>query len=248
MTTGTTEENEKIESEKLPVKTQEEQNTEITSLREQLGNATERIAKYDGERKDYSEQTNLITDLTEQVENLKQSIQTNEDDDTKHLSVTHEEMRTYKDGENDRFATYNKKQADIKTADKAEYQKYLGEESLSVKDEKTFDLICKEHDDLVAKGGMPESTGNLKADAKIAWREAENSHYRKMLAAKGVTDFKEVKNVDKPLIPGQKELSTSTDSKQTTTMPDNLPDDAKEFIAMMGDTNNPDSVNRALSR
>lgn len=240
--------NDKKQEITTPVKTLEEQTAEITSLREQLGNATERIAKYDGERKDYSEQTNLITDLTAQVEGLKESIQTNEDDDTKHLSVTQEEMRTYKNGESDRFAEYNKKQADKTTEDQAEYQKYLGQESLSVKDEKLFDAICKEHDDLVAKGGMPESIGNLKADAKIAWREAENSYYRKVLAAKGVSEFKEIKDVKKPVVPGQKELNTSTKNEQTTTMPENLPDDAKEFIAMMGDSNNPDSVNRALGR
>jgi hypothetical protein len=93
---------------------------------------------------------------------------------------------------------------------------------------------------------MPQSTGNLKADAKIAWREAENSLYRKKLQAGGKMDFKEIEDVGKPIVPGQQELSKATITTQTTTMPDNLPDDAKEFIAMtnMGS----DSVNKALSR
>ncbi len=228
-----------------------EETVEVKSLKEQLGTATERIAKYDGERKDYSEQTNLIENLKKQVESLIETVQTNEDEDTNHLSVTQEELREFKLGENERFEKFNKDQVDKTTAEKAEYQKYLGEESLAVKDEILFDLICKEHDALVSNGGMPESTGNLKVDARIAWKEAENSYYRKVLAAKGDTNFKDVKDVkdtNKPVVPGQKELSTSTDNKQTTTMPDNLPDDAKEFIAMMGDTNNPDSVNRALGR
>ncbi len=227
-------------------KAESEQATEITSLKEQLGTATERLNKYDGERKDLSEQNNIIDGLKAQVESLQKTVQDNEDEDTKHLSVTQEEMKNYKEGEAGRFAEYNKGQAAKVTEDQAEYQKYLGQESLSVKDETLFDAICKEHDALVANGGMPESTGDLKADAKIAWREAENSYYRKKLASQGTIDFKDVNTVTKPIIPGQKELSAAVETKQTTTMPDNLPDDAKEFIAMTGMKS--DSVNKALGR
>ncbi len=222
---------------------------EITSLKEQLGSATERINKYDGERKDAAEQANMITDLRSELDGLKKTITDADNEDNKHVSVTQEELRDYKAKEGDRFKEYNKTEADKVTASKAEYQKYLGEESLSVKDEALFDEICKEHDFLVNNNGMPESTGNLKADAKIAWREAENSLYRKKIAAGGQKlPFQEPSTVKKPVVPGQQELSSGTKPAQTTTMPDNLPDDAKEFIAMMGDTQNPDSVNKALGR
>ncbi len=224
----------------------ETQTAEITSLKEQLGTATDRLNKYDGERKDVSEQNNVIEDLKTQVESLQQTIQNNEDEDNKHETVTQEELRNYRDGEAERFADYNKSQTDKVIANQEEYQKYLGQESLSVKDEELFSAICKEHDALVANGGMPESTGDLKADAKIAWREAENSYYRKTLAAGGKINFSDVKTVAKPIVPGQKELSNANETKQNTTMPDNLPDDAKEFIQMTGMGS--DSVNKALGR
>jgi hypothetical protein len=221
---------------------------EITTLKEQLAASTERLNKYDGERKDYSEQTNLITDLRAELDGLKKTITDNEDEDTKHLSVTQEELRDYKEKENERFSSYNKLKDEKVKNDKEKYQKYLGEESLSVKDETLFDEICKEHDFLVNSNAMPETTGDLKADAKIAWREAENSLYRKKLAAGEKHVFNKKDEVKKPIVPGQGELGSGGEKKQTTTMPDNLPDDAKQFIALMGDTNNPDSVNRALTR
>jgi hypothetical protein len=232
--------------ETTPVVTTPVDNTaEITTLKEQLDAAQERINKYDGERKDYSEQKNLISDLTAQVEELKSKIQDDEDEDSKHLTVTQEELRSYKAGEAERFAGYTKAQQDKITAEKKAYQDALGQESLKIKDEALFDEICKEHDALVVGGGMPESTGDPKIDAKIAWRESENSLFRKKLALGKTMQFEtDPANVNKPVIPGTQVLSTAT-TTQTTKMPD-LPDDAKEFIALMGDSQNPDKVNAAL--
>lgn len=229
-----------------PVVPTPDQTAEIATLKAQLGEATERINKYDGERKDAAEQTNLVTGLTEQVAALTTKLQETENEDTKHESVTQEELRTYKAGESDRFATYNKTEKDKVTANEKLYQEELGKVSLTVKDETLFDAICKEHDALVANGTMPESTGNMKIDAQLAWKEAENSHFRKQLAAgKQIPFEKDPAKVTTPVVPGTKELGTSTET-QTTTMPSNLPADAQEFIEMMGDTNNPDKINAAL--
>lgn len=224
-----------------------EPSVEVVGLQEQLKVATERLNKYDGERKDYSEQTNLIEDLKNQVESLKETVQNGEIEDTKHLSVTQEEMREYKSKEGERFAQYTKDEAVKTTAAQEEYQKHLVNASMGVKDEALFAEICKEHDALVASGGMPESTGNSKADAEIAWRESENSLFRKKLALGSKTDFKKIDEVEKPVVPGQQELSTPTlPAKQNTTMPENLPDDAREFAEMMG--MGADSVNKGLAR
>ncbi len=219
---------------------------EIAALQAKLDESTERINKYDGERKDAAEQSNLVTGLTEQVAALTAKLQDVDDEDTKHVSVTQEELRTYKQGESERFAEYNKDEQAKVSARETEYQTELGKASLSVKDEVLFAAICKEHDALVAAGAMPESTGNMKTDAQMAWKESENSYFRKTLAAsKQIVFEKDPAKVTTPVVPGDKNLSTPTDT-QTTKMPDNLPEDAQEFIEMMGDTNNPDKINKAL--
>tara|TARA_R100001530_G_scaffold135084_2_gene111408 strand:+ start:239 stop:955 length:717 start_codon:yes stop_codon:yes gene_type:complete len=223
----------------------------VEELTKKLEEATQKINKYDGERKDYSEQTNLIVNLTSQVEGLTEKLQAVEDEDTKHVSVTQEELRDFKAGESERFENHIKAKEDKVTADQAEYQKYLGQASLSVKDETLFDEICKEHDSLVASNAMPVSTGNMKADAQIAWSFAENALLRKKNAAgQAVTGFSKIEDVktsQSPVVPGQQELSSASETKQTTTkMPDNLPDDAREFAALMG--MDADSVNRGLAR
>jgi hypothetical protein len=232
----------------VPAVIKPDESAELATLREQLGTAKERIGKYDGERKDQSEQTNMISELRSELDTLKKTVSDAEDEDTKYTSVTQEQMREYKAGEGSRFAEFTKQVADDEVAKKTEYQKYLGEESLTVKDDALFKEICAEHDNLVNNNAMPESTGNLKADAKIAWREAENALYRKKLAAGKQLDFKTPETVTKPIVPGQTELSTPTTTPQTTTMPANLPDDAKEFLALMGDSDKPDMVNKALGR
>lgn len=223
-----------------------DQTSEITSLREQLNAATERINQYDGERKDYSEQTNQIEDLKSQVEGLKQTVQDADDEDSKHEIVTKEELRDFKASEGERFAEYSKVEAQKVIDKQMEYQKHLANASLKVKDEAEFNEIIKEHDSLITNGGMPEETGNLKADAEIAWREAENSLLRKKNALGQKLDFKTVDDVKKPIVPGQQELSSNNTTAQKTSMPDNLPDDAKEFVALMGMGS--DSVNRGLKR
>ncbi len=221
---------------------------DATGLKEQLAAAQAKINKYDGERKDYSEQTNLINDLKSQVEALQTSVRDAEDEDTKHLTVTQEELRDYQSKESERFANYTKAEATKATEKQEEYQKFLATESLSVKDEELYDEICKEHDYLVANNGMPESTGNMRADASIAWRESYNSLLRKKNAAGEKVNFQTPADATKnrPVVPAQQEVSSATQSVQTTTMPDNLPDDAKEFIAWMGEGNNPDKINKVL--
>lgn len=229
-----------------------EQNTnqeseEVTGLKAQLQKAQEQINKYDGERKDYSEQKNVINSLKEQVETLQQKVQQADEEDSKHEIVTKAELREFKEKENERFKEFTELEAQKQIEKEAEYQKHLAQASLSVKDEALFDEICKEHDYLVANGGMPESTGDPRADAQIAWRESENSLYRKKLASGQKVDFQSKDDVTtKPVVPGQKELSSSTVTEQKTTMPENLPDDAKEFVAMMG--MGADSVNKALGK
>jgi len=226
-----------------------EASAELTKLRADLTEANDRINKYDGERKDASEQGNQITALTEQLTALQEQIKADEDEDTKDEAVTQAELKTYKEGEAERFNAHTKSIADKQSADSAEYQTELGKASLSIKDEDLFNAICKEHDELVASNSMPERTGNIKTDALLAWKEAENSHYRKQIVAGTKTNpFQDITKVEtKPLVPGTENLGTKTTETQKTTMPD-LPDDAKEFLALMGDSNNADKVNAALAQ
>ncbi len=221
----------------------------VVELTRQLEEAQSKINKYDGERKDYSEQTNLIANLTSQVEGLTTRLQEADDLDSAHESVTQQEMRDYKAKEGERFAQYNRDQVAKQAEQQNEYQKHLATASLNTKDDDMFDEICKEHDALVASNAMPQSTGNLQADAQIAWSFAENALLRKKNAAGQQVNFgklEDVKSGTSPIVPGQQELSSATTTVQTTTMPDNLPDDAKEFAALMG--MGADSVNKALAR
>jgi len=224
-------------------------NPEAEALQTKLDTAQQQLNKYDGERKDFSEQSNLIANLTSQVEGLTTKLQDAEDEDTRHVSVTQEELRSYKAGEGDRFNQYNKDQEAKVAADQVEYQKHLATASLHTKDEALFDEVCKEHDALVASGAMPASTGSMQADAQLAWTYAENALLRKRSAAGQVTSFgsiEEARAGNAPVVPGQQELSSNSTPVQKTAMPGGLPDDAKEFIALMG--MGADSVNRGLAR
>ncbi len=219
---------------------------ELATLREQLSTANERINKYDGERKDYKEQKNSLDALTQELNELKDKVQSDADEDAKYLSVTQEELKSYKDGEAGRFADYTKAEAAKQTQKQADYQKYLGEASLSVKDEELFTAICAEHDGLVSGGGMPDTTGNIKTDAQLAWKEAENSYYRKQLSAGKTIQFEaDPLKAAKPVVPGTKQVSTPVTSKSTK-MPD-LPEDARAFLDAMGDSDNTEFVAKAFA-
>ena len=223
--------------------------TQVADLTKELAEARARINKYDGERKDISEQNNIIADLKTQVEDLAGKLKEAEDEDTKHLVVTQEELRAFKEAEPERFDKHIKENEARIASEQAEYQKYLATASLQTKDESVFDAVCKEHDLLVANGAMPQSTGNMEADAKIAWTFAENSLLRKKhVAGEAVTGFgnlEDVKIGNTPVIPGQQELGTAKSEVTNTQMP-KLPDDAAEFAAAMG--MDADAVTRGLKR
>ncbi len=233
-----------------PELTTPEVDPKVAELTTQLEEAQARINKYDGQRKDEAEQANVIANLTEQVAGLTTKLQDAEDEDTKYQSVTQEDMRNFEKGEGERFAKYTQDQAAKQTEKEEEYQKHLADASLDTKDEALFNEIAKEHDLLAAAGALKQ-TGNPEADAKMAWMMSENSLLRKKNAAgevvTGFTTLEDAQKSDtKPVVPGQQELSTGEKAPQKTQMPTNLPDDATEFIALMG--MGADSVNKALAR
>jgi|2_EtaG_2_1085320.scaffolds.fasta_scaffold00367_8 hypothetical protein len=205
---------------------------EVADLRSQLLDRDERINRYDGDRKNTSEQLN---NLTRQVDELTEQLSgqaTDDDDDSQYESITRADLDEYKKGESIRFKKFEKDRDDATIKFRDDYTESLSQSSLSIKNQETFAAICKEHDTLVAAGAMPQSTGDAVLDGKLGWKEAEASHYKKMLAAGKTVPFNDTTTVSKPVVPGNKELSTPTNTTAKS-MPD-LPDDAKAFLAEMG--------------
>jgi|TARA_Y100000310_G_scaffold266592_1_gene278150 chromosome segregation ATPase len=219
-----------------------EQTLEIERLRDELTSKQNQINRYDGERKDLSEKMNI---LETQISEMSQKHEEEITDDDEYEPVTKAELKDYKSKEIERFRNFQNTQIEANRRYLEEYNKSVGESSMSVDNDDVFNAISREHDLLVSTHSMPESTGNAIVDGRIGWSEAERSYLRKMNAAGKQIPFNKTPST-KPVQPGSGNLNTST-VKTSQAMPE-MSADAQQLMDDLGESGNADFANKALNK